>query len=338
MTKVEKLTGIQKAAILLITLGPDVSAPIIKKLPESDVQKITYEIANITAVQPMQRDAILEEFIEINKAKDYIIEGGIEYARNLLTKAFGTQRTGEILAFITEATQQYRPFGIARKADAQQLLNVIINEHPQTIALILCYLQTEKAAQILDQLPENIQSEVAHRIASMSASSPNSIKEIEKVLDSKLSGIIRADRTVIGGIDTLVEIMNHVDRGTERSINDALEREDPEMAEKIRESMFVFEAIVTLDDVSIQRILREVDIKELALALKGCSEDVCNVIFRNQSKRAAQGLKEDMEFLGPVRLVDVEKAQRKVVALIRRLEESGEIMISRGAGQNEIIL
>jgi flagellar motor switch protein FliG len=338
MVKEEKLTGIQKAAILLITLGPDVSAPIIKKLPESDVQKITCEIAKINSVKPAQRDAIMAEFIEINKASDYIIEGGVDYAKSLLDKAFGSQRTSEILEFITEATQQYRPFGTARKADPKQLLNVIINEHPQTIALILCYLQTEKAAQILDALPENIQSEVARRIATMSTSSPNSIKKIEKVLESKLAGIIKDDMTEAGGIDTLADIMNHIDRETGRSISEALEKEDPEIAEKIKEAMFVFDAIVTLDDISIQRILREVEVKELALALKGCSEDVCDAIFRNQSKRASQGLKEDMEFLGPVRVADVEKAQRRIVAVIRRLEETGEIVMSRGGGQSEIIL
>lgn len=332
-----KLTGVQKAAILFITLGPEASAGIIKKLPEAEIQKITYEIANITSVKQDQRQEILEEFIGMNKARDYILEGGLEYARSLLGKALGQQRAKEILDKVTEATQQYRPFSIARKADAHQLMNVITNEHPQTIALILCYLQADKAGQILSSLSEDIQSEVAYRLATMSNTSPMVIKEIEKVLDSKLSSVVRSDMTVIGGVQTLVDILNQVDRTTEKNITESLEREDPELAEKIKESMFVFEDIITLDDVSIQRILREVEVKELALALKGCSEEVANAIFRNQSKRAAASLKEDMEFLGPVRLMDVEKAQQKIVGVIRRLDEAGEIVIARG-GEDAIVV
>ncbi|AEB75810.1 flagellar motor switch protein FliG [Clostridium botulinum] len=337
MAKENKLTGVQKAAILFITLGPDAASGIIKQLPDPDIQKITYEIANISSVKQDQRTEILQEFIEMNKAKDYIIEGGFEYARNLLGKALGTQRAKEILEKVTEATQQYRPFAIARKADAHQLLNVISNEHPQTIALILCYLQADKSAQIMGELPEDIQWEVAYRIASMDNTSPMVIKEIEKVLNSKLSSVVRTDMTTLGGVETIVDILNQVDRTTEKNITEGLERQDPELAEKIKQSMFVFEDIITLDDVSIQRVLREVETKDLALALKGCSEEVAECIFRNQSKRAAASLKEDIEFLGPVRLMDVEKSQQQVVSIIRRLEDAGEIIISRG-GEDAIIV
>ena len=332
-----KLTGVQKAAILFITLGPEASAGIIKKLPESEIQKITYEIANISAVKSDQKQEILQEFMEMNKAKDYLTEGGIDYAKNLLAKALGNQRAMEILDKVTEATQQFRPFAIARKADAQQLLNIINNEHPQTIALILCYLQPDKAGQILSSLPEDTQSEVAYRIATMSNTSPMVVKEIEKVLDDKLSSVVKSDMKVIGGVPTIVEILNQVDRTTEKNITEGLEKEDAELAEKVKESMFVFEDIITLDDVSIQRVLREVETKELALALKGCSEEVANSIFRNQSKRAAAALKEDIEFLGPVRLMDVEKSQQRIVSIIRRLDEAGEIVISRG-GEDAIIV
>ncbi|WP_055668118.1 flagellar motor switch protein FliG [Desnuesiella massiliensis] len=337
MAKENKLTGIQKAAILFITLGPEASAGIIKRLPESEIQKITYEIANITSVSQEQRQEILNEFVVMNQAKDFILEGGLDYARTLLGKALGPQRAKEILEKVTEATQQYRPFAIARKADAHQLMNVIANEHPQTIALILCYLQPDKSGQLLSSLSEEVQSEVAYRIATMSNTSPMVVKEIEKVLDSKLSSVVRSDVAVIGGVDTLVDILNQVDRTTEKNITEVLEREDPELAEKVKESMFVFEDIITLDDVSIQRILREIEVKDLALALKGCSDEVANAIFRNQSKRAAASLKEDMEFLGPVRLMDVEKAQQKIVGVIRRLDEAGEIVLSRG-GEDAIIL
>ena len=337
MAKSEKLTGIQKAAILFITLGPDASSGIIKKLPEKDIQKITYEIANIISVKSDQRQTILDEFMEMNKAKDFLLEGGVDYARNLLSKALGSQRAKEILDKVMEETQQYRPFAIARKADAHQLLNVISNEHPQTIALIMCYMQPDKAAQIMSALPLDLQSEVSYRIATMSSISPMVVKEIEKVLNGKLSSVIRTDSTVVGGIESLVDILNQVDRTTEKNITEGLEREDAELAEKIKESMFVFENIITLDDVSIQRILREIDTKDLSLALKGCSEEVANSIFKNQSKRAAASLKEDMEFLGPVRLMDVEKAQQKIVGVLRRLDEAGEIVLSRG-GEDAIII
>lgn len=315
MKSESKLSGVQKAAILFITLGPDASSGILKKLPEADIQKITYEIANITSVTPEQREEILNEFLQINKARDYIIEGGMDYAKQLLSKALGSQRASEILDKVSEATAQYRPFSIARKADAHQLFNVIVSEQPQTIALILCYLQPDKAAQVMAELPEETQSEVAYRIATMNNTSPMVIKEIESVLEGKLSSVVRTEMTTIGGVETLVGILNQVDRTTEKNITEGLEREDAELADKVKSSMFVFEDIISLDDVSIQRILREVEASDLALALKGCSEEVAECVYRNQSKRAAASLKEDMEFLGPVRLMDVEKSQQKIVSV-----------------------
>ncbi|CDB75713.1 flagellar motor switch protein FliG [Clostridium sp. CAG:265] len=333
----KQLTGIQKSALLFITLGPEASADILKRLPENEIQKITYEIANISTVTSEQRHSILQEFLEMNKAKDYLLEGGLDYAKELLSKALGPQRAGEILNKVAEASQLNRPFAIARKADAQQILNIINYEHPQTIALILCYLQVEKAAQIISELPEEIQSEVALRIATMNTTSPDVIREIEKVLDDKLSTIVKTETTVLGGIDTLVGILNQVDRTTEKNITESLQEQDYELAEKIKSCMFVFEDIITLDDVAIQRILRDVETKELALALKGASEEVANVIYKNQSKRAAASLKEDIEYLGPVRLTDVEKAQQQIVAVIRRLEDAQEIIISRG-GEDALIM
>lgn len=337
MRENQKLTGVQKAAILFISLGPEASAGIIKKLPETEIQKVTYEIANIASVKYNQKQEILDEFLALNKAQEFLLEGGMDYARNLLSKALGSARAGEILEKVSEATQQFRPFSIARKADSYQLLNVITNEHPQTIALILCYLQPDKAGQIISSLPEELQTDVAFRIANMSATSPMVVKEIEKVLDEKLSTVVKSDLKSIGGVQTIVDILNQVDRTTERNITEGLEKEDSELAEKIKESMFVFEDIVALDDASIQRVLREVESKELALALKGCSEDVTEAVYRNQSKRASAALKEDIEFLGPVRLLDVEKSQQRIVGVIRRLDEAGEIVISRG-GEDAIIV
>lgn len=337
MAKENKFTGVQKAAILFITLGADTSASIIKKLPESEIQKISYEIANITSLKSEQRGEILTEFVQMNKARDYIVEGGVDYARALLGKALGTQRAADIMEKVVETRDRYRPFSIARKADAHQLMNIINAEHPQTIALILCYLQPDKAGQILSALPEETQSDVAYRIATMNNTSPLLIKEIEGVLDSKLSSVVRSDMTVTGGVESLVDILNQVDRTTEKFITEELDRVDQELSDKIKESMFVFEDIFTLDDIYIQRLLREVDVKELALALKGSSEEVANAIFKNQSKRAADGLREDIEYLGPVRLLDVEKAQQKIVAIVRRLDEAGEIVIVRGS-ENAIIV
>lgn len=337
MAKDKGLTGVQKAAILFITLGPEASANIINKLPERDIQRITYEIANTTTVSTTEKSEILEEFIQMNKAKDYILEGGFDYAKDLLSKALGNQKAKEILDKVSEETQQYRPFALARKADSIQLLNIISNEHPQTIALILCHVNVEKAAQILSELPQEVQEEVAYRIAVMNTTSPTVIKEVEKTLNMKLSSIVRNEVTSIGGLQSIVDILNQVDRSTEKNIMEALERQDPEIAEKVKESMFVFEDIIALDDVAIQRILREVDGKDLALALKGSSEEVSEAIFRNQSKRAAASMKEDIEFLGPVRIADVEKAQTKILAVIRRLDENGEIVIARG-GEDAVII
>lgn len=336
MAKNEKLSGAQKAAILFITLGLDASSNIIKKLPDKDVQKVTFEIANTVKVQPAVQKSVLEEFSNLNKARHYILEGGMEYAKSLLSKALGAQKAHEVMDQVGEIAQQSQPFNVARKADAQQLLSLIVNEHPQTIALILCYIQPDKAAQVISGLPEEIQSDVAKRIASMKSTSPEVVREVEEVLESKLSSVIKPDHAVIGGIGTLVKILNQVDIGSEKNIIESLGRDEPELADKIRDNMFVFEDIVNLDDLSIQRVLRQVDSKDLALALKGSSEEVANAIYRNMSKKASASLKEDIEYLGPVRLVDVEKSQQNIVSVIRALDESGEIIIARG-GKDVII-
>ena len=337
MARGEKLSGVQKSAVLFITLGPEISSNIVKKLPENDIQKITFEIANTTRIKPELKDAVIDEFVNLNKAKDYILEGGAEYAKNLLSKALGVQKAMEIMEKVGEATQQYRPFGVARKADSQQLLSLIMNEHPQTIALILSYVQPEKAGQILSGLPVEIQSDVARRIANMKSTSPTVVREIEEVLEKKLSTVIRSDLATIGGIGSLVQILNQVDRGTEKNIIEHLENDEPELAEKVRSSLFVFEDIIGLDNASIQRVIREVDTKDFALALKGSSEEVADAIYKNMSKRAAATLKEDIEYLGPVRLVDVEKSQQNIVGIIRRLDEAGEIIIARGGGDAIIV-
>ncbi|AFV11305.1 flagellar motor switch protein FliG [Thermacetogenium phaeum DSM 12270] len=332
----KNLTGSKKAAILLISLGPELSSLLFKHLSEEEVEKLTLEIANIRRVPQEERDEIFQEFYQMWLASDYISQGGIEYARELLEKAFGEKKASEIIGRLT-ATLQVRPFDFIRKADPSQLINFIQNEHPQTIALILAYLEPDQAASVLSALPPELQVDVARRIALMDRTTPEVLREVEKVLERKLSSVMSQDYTTAGGVQALVEVLNRVDRATEKTIIETLEIQDPELADNVKKLLFVFEDIVQLDDRSVQLILREVDSHDLALALKGAGEEVMSKIERNISKRAAQMLKEDIQYMGPVRLRDVEEAQQRIVAVIRSLEEQGQIIITRG-GKDEIIV
>jgi flagellar motor switch protein FliG len=330
------ISGIQKAAILLISLGPERSASIFKHLKEEEIETMTLEIANTRSISPATKDQVLDEFYEICLAQQYIAEGGIAYAKELLEKALGADKARDVIGKLT-ASLQVRPFEFVRKTDASQLLNFIQDEHPQTIALILSYLSPGQASTIISSLGPDKQADVAKRIAQMDRTSPDVIKEVEKVLERKLASLVNQDYTIVGGVDSIVEILNTVDRGTEKHIMETLEIEEPELADEIRRKMFVFEDILSLDDKSIQRVLREVDNNELAVALKGSNEEVQNVIFNNLSKRLAVMIKEDMDYMGPVRLKDVEEAQQKIVNIIRKLEDSSEIIISRGGGDEIIV-
>jgi len=330
------LTGKQKAANFLIFLGPEKSAKIFKHLNENEIEELTLEIANVRKISGERMDDVFREFYEMALANQYIAQGGIEYAKELLEKALGPQKAVEILSRIS-ASLQVRPFDFARKTEPAQLLNFIQAEHPQTIALVLAYLEPEKSSIILSALPPEKQSDVARRIALMDTTSPDAIKEVERVLERKLSSVIPHEVTSAGGVKSLVEILNRVDRATEKTILEALEIQDPELAEEVKRLMFVFEDIVTMDDRSVQRVLREVDSHDLALALKGASEEVANKIFNNMSKRAGEMLREDIQFMGPVRLRDVEDAQQRIVNIIRKLEDAGEIVIARGGGDEIIV-
>nr|WP_176444675.1 flagellar motor switch protein FliG [Paenibacillus herberti] len=332
----QTLTGRQKAAILLITLGPEVSAQIFKNLREEEIEQLTLEIANVRKVDSIERDTIMGEFYQICLAQEYISQGGIAYAKDILEKALGVQKAQEVLNRLT-ATLQVRPFDFARKAEPTQILNFIQNENVQTIALVLSYLQPEQASHILSSLPQDKQADVARRVALMDSTSPDVISQVERVLEQKLSATVTQDYTNAGGIDSIVQILNGVDRGTERTILDSLEIQDPELAEEIKKRMFVFEDIVNIDNRAIQRIIRDIENSDLQLALKVASEEVREAIFRNMSKRMAESFKEEMEFMGPVRLRDVEEAQTRIVATIRRLEESGDIIIARGGGDDIIV-
>ncbi|SDC86097.1 flagellar motor switch protein FliG [Paenibacillus sp. UNCCL117] len=330
------LTGRQKAAILLISLGPEVSAQIFKHLRDEEIEQLTLEIANVRKVDNVEKEAIMAEFHQICLAQEFISQGGISYAKEILEKALGSQKALDIINRLT-ATLQVRPFDFARKADPAQILNFIQNENSQTIALVLAYLQPEQASIILSSLPQEKQADVAKRIALMDSTSPEVISQVERVLEQKLSATVTQDYTNAGGISSVVQILNGVDRGTERTILDSLEIQDPELAEEIKKRMFVFEDIVNIDNRSIQRIIRDIENADLQLALKVASEEVREAIFKNMSKRMAESFREEMEFMGPVRLRDVEEAQTRIVATIRRLEEAGEIIIARGGGDDIIV-
>lgn len=333
---VSDLSGLQKAAILLISLGPEMSALIFKHLKDEEIEELTLEIANTRSITPQIKEEVTNEFYELCLAQQYIAEGGIGYAKDVLEKALGEEKAIDVIGRLT-ASLQVKPFEFVRKTDASQLLNFIQDEHPQTIALILSYLAPGQAALIISALPPDRQAEVAKRIAVMDRTSPDVIKEVENILESKLASLVNQDYTIIGGVDAVVDILNTVDRGTEKHIMETLEIEEPELADEIRKKMFVFEDILLLDDRAIQRVLRDVDNNDLAIALKGSNEQVQAAIFNNLSKRLAAMIQEDMEFMGPVRMKDVEEAQQKIVNIIRKLEDAGEIVISRGGGDEVIV-
>lgn len=336
MAKKSGMTGREKAAILLIALGPDKSSQIFAHLSDEEIEELTLEIANMRRIEKDEKEAILEEFYQVCLAQEFISEGGIGYAKEVLEKAMGSQKALEIINKLT-ASLQVRPFDFVRKAEAGHLLTFIQNEHPQTLALILSYLNPSQAATILSSLPQEKQADVAQRIATMESTSPEIIKEVELVLEKKLSSMVTQDYASTGGIQAIVDILNAVDRGTEKFIMETLEIQEADLAEEIRKRMFVFEDIINLDSVSIQRFIREIDNSELSIALKGSTEEVKEIIFTNMSKRMAEMLAEDMEFMGPVRLRDVEEAQQKIVNVIRKLEEAGEIIIARGGGDEIIV-
>ena len=329
-------SGLQKAAILMIALGPEKASKLFKHLKDEEIESLTLEIANTKSVSQQIKDDVLDEFYELCLAQQYIAEGGIGYAKELLDSALGAERASEVIGRLT-ASLQVRPFEFIRKTDASQLLNFIQDEHPQTIALILSYLPSAQAAQIIGALPSEKQADVAKRIAMMDRTSPDVIEQVESVLEKKLASLVNQDYTIAGGVDAIVEILNSVDRATEKHILETLEIEEPELTDEIRKKMFVFEDILLLDDKSIQRVLREVENGELAVALKAANEQVQDAIFRNLSKRLAVMIKEDMDYRGPVRMKDVEEAQQKIVNIIRKLEDSGEIIISRGGGDDIVV-
>lgn len=332
----EDLTPRQKAAQVVISLGADIASSIYKHLNEDEIEILTYEITRQGSIAPEVSDQVIDEFYGLCVAQKVYVEGGITYAKNVLEKAFGVQQGSALLERVTK-TLRTKAFEFIRKADYKNLMNMIINEHPQTIALVLSYARADQASAVISELPKSIRVDVVERIAKMDRTSPEIIKQVETILERKFESVVSVDLLEVGGINYIAEIMNNIDRGTEKYIFDELSKNDAKLSEEIRKRMFVFEDIVILDPMSIQRFLQEIDTKEMAIALKGANKGVSDIIFENMSQRMGDTVKSEMEYLHNVRVRDVEEAQQKIVSVIRRLEDEGEIVTSKG-GKDEIIV
>jgi flagellar motor switch protein FliG len=331
------LTGPQKAAILLVQLGRERSALVLKSLRESEVEEILGEIARLKGVENDVVDSVMEEFQELAAARRYYGKGGMDFAREVLEASMGADKAAELLKRM-EASLVEMPFEFLRRADARQVLSFLQDEHPQTVALVLAHMRADQAAVVLSGMPDDLQADVAHRVAVMENTSPEVIRQVEGILERKLSSVLQSnDFSAAGGLQPLIDIINHSDRATERLILEGLERRDPALAEEVRAQMFMFEDILTLDDRSVQLVLRQVDSKELATALKGVAAEVKQKIMSNISERAAQNLADEIDMLGPVRIATVEEAQAVVISTIRSLEESGQIVLSRGEGDEYVV-
>jgi flagellar motor switch protein FliG len=331
-----KLTGRQKAAILLISMGRDASSKVFNHLPEEEIDQLTLAIANIQKVDIKEKEEVLKEFHEMCIAQDYLAMGGISFAQDVLETALGKEKAIQIIHRLT-AQLQVKPFEFARRIDPMQIYQFLQNEHPQTIALVLAHLDPQQASIILSSLPGELQSDVARRIALLEQTSPEVIKEVEYILEQKLASTISQDFSVVGGIESIVSILNGVDRSTEKGILEQLGMKDERLVEEIKKRMFIFEDIINLDRRAIQSVIQEVENRDLLLALKAASPEVKKVIFENMSQRMIETFEEEMQFLGPVRVKDVEESQGRIVSIIRRLEESGVVVIARG-GNDGILL
>ncbi len=326
----------QKAAILLVALGSEMSSQVMKHIKEETVEQLTLQIANMRKVTPAEKDLVMEDCYQMSLAEDALVQGGVDYARDLLERSVGSHKAVEILNRLQGALQTI-PFDFIKRADPHQILTFIQNEHPQTIALILAHLAADHAANILRQLPADVQVDVTRRIAIMERATPDVIMEVERVLERKMSSVFTQEYAPSGGVRAVAEILNRMDRSTEKVVMEKLEEENPELADDIKRLMFVFDDILLIDDRAIQNIMRDIDQKDIVLALKGASDQVKAKILKNMSTRARQMIQEDMEVMGPVRLKNAEEAQQKIVNQIRRLEEQGEITIARG-GESEVLV
>ena len=332
----DTMTSREKAAVLLISLGREYSAALYKHLSDEEISDMTLSITTTRRVESDVREEIIDEFYEMCLAQKFIMEGGIDFAREILEKAIGPERAEEMIRKLSSSLQ-VRPFDFIRRVDSNQILNVIHNEHPQIIALVLSYIEPRQSAQIIASLPSDRQTEIISRISKMGSSSAEYVKEAERILERKITSMGYTDNIVVGGIDTIVDIVNALDRSSEKNILESLDVSDSELADEIRKRLFVFEDIAKLNNVTVQRVLREISNTDLAVALKMATEDVTKTIFTNISKRLQEMIKDDMEVMGPVRVRDVEEAQQRIVNVIRKLEDDGEIVIARGEGDELIV-
>ncbi len=331
----DEISGAQRAATVIAAMGAENAANVYKFLSEEDVEKLTYEVSKLAYIDISTADDILTEYYELCLTQKVITEGGVTYARDILEKAFGENSAQQLMDKVTKSLK-VKAFDFMRKADAKNMLAIVQNEHPQTIALILSYVRADQASMVLSELPKEKRVDVVERIAKMDSASPEVIKALEATLEKKFSTIVTTDMAEVGGINYIADVLNHVDRSTEKFIFDELTVRDPDLVNDIRQKMFVFEDILTLDEASIQRFIRDVDSKDLAVAIKGSSPDVTAILYANMPQRMQESIQADIEYLHNVRLRDVEEAQQRIVAIIRRLEEEGELVIGKG-GKDEII-
>lgn len=336
MISVEELTGRQKCAILLISIGTEAASEIFRHINEKDVERLAVEIAQMKDVPSAVMETVIEEFYQMIMAQEYISQGGIEYAKKVLEKALGPRKSHEVVSKV-ESAIHVSGFKLLKEVDPNQLLNFIQHEHPQTISLILANLEPQQTASIMAELPAEIQADVAFRIATMGKISPELLKDIEGVLEDHVETVFGADHLAAGGAQSVAEILNLASRTTERTILTDLELRNPELAADIKNLMFTFDDIVLLDDRAIQRVLREVDTKDLSMSLKVASDELKEALYRNMSERASGLIREEVEFMGPVRLRDVEEAQMRIVEIVRTLEEDGEVIISGRGGEEEVV-
>ncbi len=329
------ITPQQKAAAIIVSIGADAASNIYKYLNEDEVEQLTYEIAKLQQIKSNEVEDILFDFYQVCLTQKVITEGGVEYAKNILEKTYGSQAAQALLDRVTKSLRT-KAFEFVRKSDYKNLMTIIQNEHPQTIALVLSYARADQASSVIAELPKEKRIDVVERIAKMDRTSPEVIHIVEKILELKFTSVMSVDLMEIGGVNYIADIMNNIDRSNEKFIFDELSKKDATLTEEIRKRMFVFEDIVTLDNVSVQRFLREVNSKDLVFALKSANQEVADVIFSNMSKRSAETVRSDLEFTHNVRLKDVEEAQQRIVAVIRKLEEEGELVIMK-SGKDEVI-
>ena len=331
-----KLTSTERAAAIIVALGAKQASEVYKHLTEEEIERLSIEVARLERLSQEELQAIVDDFYGLCVTQKVIAEGGAFYAKDVLEKAFGPQLASSYMKRVSLAMQT-RAFDFVRKANYKNLMMMLQNEHPQTIAFILSYAKAEQASKIISELPKDMQLDVIKRIATLNSVSPEIVSIVEQVLERRFASVVTVDMTEIGGVNYVADVMNHTDRTTEKFIFDELEKSDRKLSEDIRKLMFVFEDIVNLDDMSIQRVLRDVEAQDLAIAIKGSTEEVKELLLNNVSTRARESILEDIQYLRNVRLKDVEEAQQKIVNVIRSLEEIGEIVISRG-GEEDIVI